>query len=412
MMASRYNRAVTIILFLAVAFLVNIAKASEANPVSVHEDVITKPSHLLKPDVLPINARISALFTGSEVNIKQANKVLPQLIQISDNFNAAERYLMHIIQAKLLSEKQQYQQAIKLLNQVEGFEKSIVDEQLNTPLFYQLYLELAENYIQLNNYEQAFIERKNYQDKYKEYLKLVKDARINSLEQKFNTDAKQRQNDLLAAENKIKALQITEIEQTTALQWRNIIILLCTAALFLTLIVRQYKLRAKLKRLSRIDTLTGLINRGSLFYLGQKLIDETAEQQQTLSAVLVDIDQFKEVNELYGHEVGDKVIKVIASLGNETMRSRDLYGRLGNEEFVAILPEANLDEAKAIAQRLSDKITDYPFSELGINEPMSASFGIVNIEQIDHNFDSLIHAANETMVIAKQQGKKQIQVYK
>ena len=378
---------------------------------SLSEGIKTTTSTLLDPNILPINARIQALFSETSFNVDRAKNTIPQLLQISDNFNAAERYLMHVLQAKVLFADSQFQQAIAMLKQVETVEKSIVADQLNTPLFYQSHLDLAQNYVQLNDYEKAFLERKNYQEKYKEYLKLKKAAKIKKIEQKFNTDATHNQNELLAAENRIKAIQLADAERNRAAQHRNLIILICTSGLFLALIIRQYKIQKKLKKMARTDSLTGLMNRGSLFYLGQKLVEETLANQQTISAVLLDIDKFKRINDKYGHNVGDKVIKTIAALGAETMRSRDIFARLGGEEFVAILPQANIDEAKAIAQRLLDKITDFPKENFGINEPLSASFGVVNINQIEHNFDALIQAADEAMYRAKSAGRSQVSIY-
>lgn len=410
---SRLNMSLLTLVFILLQFVTTNIYALENQEIGVDDFGIKQSDSigLLAPDVLPVNDRIIALLELTAADTNKAKSILSQLLLISENFNKAERYLMDIVQARISAADNNIDLAILTLQQAKLLEENIVSKQLNTPLFYQLYLDLADYYVALKSYELAFNERKEYQERYKEYLKAEKENTVNVLNRKYETSQKQKQNELLAAENKLKQLQITDTENQQFVQQRNIIALVCTTLLFMVLIVRQIRIRKKLKILSQTDTLTGLLNRRSLFERGPDIIKEMAAQQHSLSAILLDLDHFKIINDTYGHDIGDKVIKMVTALGSETMRSRDVFARLGGDEFVAILPDATLDEARAIAQRFLEKIAAYPIESLGVKEPVSASFGVVNLSQISGDFDSLIHAADEAMYQAKANGKNQICSY-
>ena len=175
--------------------------------------------------------------------------------------------------------------------------------------------------------------------------------------------------------------------------------------------VRQIKIRHVLKHLAQTDSLTGLLNRGALFEKGIALTEQAFERKNEMTAFLLDLDHFKQVNENYGHNIGDKVLKTIAILGCETMRSRDIFARLGGEEFVAVLPDANLEEANAIAERLREKICAYDFSECGLTQSITASFGVAALDQVTPKFDAMLNSADEAMYYAKDQGRNKVCSY-
>ena len=114
---------------------------------------------------------------------------------------------------------------------------------------------------------------------------------------------------------------------------------------------------------------------------------------------------FKNINDNYGHDIGDKVIKIIAELGSETMRSRDLFARLGGEEFAGLLPGVGCDEAKAIAERLREKVANKDLSELNISQQLTVSIGVACLDQDDKSFDDLLNAADIAMYYAKENGR-------
>jgi diguanylate cyclase (GGDEF)-like protein len=135
------------------------------------------------------------------------------------------------------------------------------------------------------------------------------------------------------------------------------------------------------------------------------------EQNLELSILQVDIDNFKSINDQYGHSVVDLVLTKVAQLVNETMRSRDVFARLGGEEFVATLPSSDHGQAKAIAVRVLEKVSQNNFSDLGVECPITLSIGVANIKDTKTEFDDILHAADLAMYQAKAQGRNQMVSY-
>lgn len=362
-----------------------------------------------------INPLINQLATLSFANKYISTSKLNEMDELAIRLNQAEKYLVFILRANnVVNDKFNHPQhlaAIKFLNEAKELESSIGKSQLNSPLFSQLYLKLSKYYLAINEYELAFVERKVYLEKANADWNSEKDSAVKILNDKYKTDRKIKENALLQNQTKLKNLQIEQAEDQQEVQIRNFFIFITIAVVFLLLMVRQIKIRQVLKHLAQTDSLTGIFNRGTLFKKGTVLTANAIESKAEMTVFLLDLDHFKQVNENYGHDIGDEVLKAIAMLGCETMRSRDIFARLGGEEFVAVLPDANLEEANAIAERLREKIAAFDFSEYGLKHSISASFGVAALHQVTPKFDTLLNAADEAMYSAKDQGRNQVRSY-
>ena len=362
-----------------------------------------------------INPLINQLATLSFANKYISTSKLNEMDELAIRLNQAEKYLVFILRANnVVNDKFNHPQhlaAIKFLNEAKELESSIGKSQLNSPLFSQLYLKLSKYYLAINEYELAFVERKVYLEKANADWNSEKDSAVKILNDKYKTDRKIKENALLQNQTKLKNLQIEQAEDQQEVQIRNFFIFITIAVVFLLLMVRQIKIRQVLKHLAQTDSLTGIFNRGTLFKKGTVLTANAIESKAEMTVFLLDLDHFKQVNENYGHDIGDEVLKAIAMLGCETMRSRDIFARLGGKEFVAVLPDANLEEANAIAERLREKIAAFDFSEYGLKHSISASFGVAALHQVTPKFDTLLNAADEAMYSAKDQGRNQVRSY-
>lgn len=369
-------------------------------------------SNLLNSDdPLPVNARILELLKLSEKEQAKAEILLPKIIEISDNFNIAEKYLMLMIRANLVNKQDQENKVINWLNKALLMEDKMAYEQLILPNFNQIHLMLANSYAQIKAFKLAYEQKKLYMDKYRDYRKSLKKQRLAKLNDKYETDLKIKSNELLETQNQYKSIQLQEADKETQIQHRNIVILLVTAIVFLVLLFRQLKIRAILRRLSKTDSLTQLLNRRNLFEKGELLLQVAIEQKDELSVILLDIDHFKAVNDNFGHDVGDKVIVAIAKLGRETMRPRDVFARLGGEEFAVVLPETNHDQAKAIAERFREKVEQCDLSDYDEKLSITVSIGVASVTQHTESFDSILNAADEAMYLAKSAGRNQVCSY-
>jgi len=370
---------------------------------------------------LPINQNLHHLLRLLQQNsTKQAEveQMLAQLTLSKLPLNAAEQYLLLVVQALI---KESFSKKtpndnnsgyiIELLEQAGKLSVQIPKKQLSTPDFLQLHLMLADNYAKQGQYNLAYLEKKAYLKKYYRYRKNKRLAMISSLEKSFEVKNKKANNSLLASQNEVKILRVAEVREQKAEHQYNFGLIISTAIVFVLLFFRQLRIRNKLLHLTRTDALTGLPNRSALFEHGVNMVASFAEQPTEFSVLLLDLDHFKKVNDNFGHQVGDLVLIKVAELICETMRSRDIFSRLGGEEFVALLPFADSNKAKAIAMRINEKIAQYDFSPLMLQKKITLSIGVATMENKQMTFDDLLHGADLSMYQAKEQGRNCVVCY-
>lgn len=158
---------------------------------------------------------------------------------------------------------------------------------------------------------------------------------------------------------------------------------------------------ALFETLAKIDALTGLFNRYTIEELTQLFINESQLYKKPFSVIIVDVDDFKQINDNYGHQVGDEVLKKLSEIFQILIRSSDRIGRWGGEEFLILLPQTSYIKAKEMAERLRIGLSSYKFDTIGYK---TASFGIAEIETKD-TIDSLIGRADKALYISKEMGK-------
>ncbi|WP_366656694.1 PleD family two-component system response regulator [Fodinicurvata sp. EGI_FJ10296] len=155
------------------------------------------------------------------------------------------------------------------------------------------------------------------------------------------------------------------------------------------------------------DSLTGLFNRRYLTTHLERIIQRISETRKPVSAILFDIDHFKIVNDTYGHAVGDEVLKEIADRVSRNLRNFDMVARMGGEEFVIIMPEAPLEAASFVAERLRMRIANEPFK---VNAPVgqldvSVSLGVASVHDAGARPEALIERADKALYAAKHKGR-------
>jgi len=125
---------------------------------------------------------------------------------------------------------------------------------------------------------------------------------------------------------------------------------------------------------------------------------------------LLDIDDFKVINDTYGHLEGDQVLQRIAGSGRGVLRRGDLFGRIGGEEFAAVLPGCTPEMALQVAERLRHEIQQLSFSHEEQSFSVTVSQGLASLSAEDTNLDSLFGRADTAMYEAKRQGKNRVMV--
>lgn len=167
-------------------------------------------------------------------------------------------------------------------------------------------------------------------------------------------------------------------------------------------------LHLKTQQLAITDGLTRLYNIGHFLERMEEEISRARRFFAPLSCIMIDLDFFKQINDQYGHDEGNRVLKRIARILLASKRKIDLLGRFGGEEFIVTLPETGRDGALEVARRMRDNIKEHKFFCRGKHVPISASFGVATMNGKAINRDTLIRYADMALYRAKDEGRDRI----
>lgn len=166
--------------------------------------------------------------------------------------------------------------------------------------------------------------------------------------------------------------------------------------------------RDQLKYEAVHDKLTGLYNRYQLDHEGFRKFKRALRQKSNFTVVMIDIDFFKNVNDSYGHIIGDEVLKAVAKLLKTNRRVEDFVVRYGGEEFLMILEECNTEDAYTIAESLRKDVEG--LNPAGVE--ITASFGIATLSEDHIGMDALLKDADDALYSSKENGRNQVSIYK
>jgi diguanylate cyclase (GGDEF)-like protein len=173
------------------------------------------------------------------------------------------------------------------------------------------------------------------------------------------------------------------------------------------------RLYAEQQRLAVTDGLTGLANRRWFDEALGREMERSKRFHHPLGLILLDIDNFKQYNDCYGHPTGDNLLKNLAEVLKRNLRDVDTAARYGGEEFAVILPEADLSSACSLAERLRDRIAHLhsspPLQELAIpDQPVTVSLGVAVTSDRNPDIETLVRDADAALYDAKRSGKNRV----
>ena len=169
---------------------------------------------------------------------------------------------------------------------------------------------------------------------------------------------------------------------------------------------RILKLERELRVRATHDHLTGLLNRGATLEILKRELARAARKNEIVGIILGDLDNFKEVNDTYGHLIGDEVLKEAAHRLGKRLRSYDVLGRYGGEEFLVVLPRCDEDCAQAIADRMCNSVAAAPVTTKGGDIWITVSLGFALTGRADPmQMEDLLTAADDALYRAKREGR-------
>ncbi len=290
--------------------------------------------------------------------------------------------------------------------------RELIDAALPTFEDQQNWAQLAEARRQLSD----ILERKGLHAEALEQLRLAQAAherldrdarerRLAFLQMQFHTQVKENQIVALEGERAIQAAEIASRSRTQWLQGLGILALALITALLASVLLRTVNERRRYRELSEHDGLTGLYNHQSTLRFGRHLLARSRRRRQPFTAIVADIDCFKQINDRYGHAVGDEVLRSLGKLLQEVFPAHAVVGRSGGEEFTMLI-DASRSQAHYLIDDLRRRIV--PVSALGERIDYSLSYGLCEVSESEAPLEDILRKADAALYQAKRSGRNRV----
>jgi diguanylate cyclase (GGDEF)-like protein len=167
-------------------------------------------------------------------------------------------------------------------------------------------------------------------------------------------------------------------------------------------------LNSQLRRLATTDALTGVSNRRHFFEQVSEEVLRMRRYHHCAALFMLDLDHFKRLNDTWGHDIGDRALTETSHTVRQALRTHDLFGRLGGEEFAGFLPETELPQAVMVCERLRDLVQSIQVPTPGEPVRLSASIGVVSIDPEKELPETALKRADQAMYAAKEAGRNRV----
>jgi diguanylate cyclase (GGDEF)-like protein len=287
--------------------------------------------------------------------------------------------------------------------------QSAVPNEITQPLV-SAYRILYEQAREVGDYKAALEYHEKYAALDKGYLDVTSARQLAYQRVAHESLANELEIDTLNKENHV--LQLERQLGTKAVENSRlyIMLLLMTVGFVALWAYRTKRLQLHFMSLSQIDGLTGIANRPHFLRRAQEALEGAEQAQQPACIILCDLDHFKSINDRYGHAAGDQVLKQAVTACQVYMRSSDLFGRFGGEEFGILLAGCELENARLRAEQLRTTIAEIP-ANIGPGFKVSASFGIASTASSGYDLSQLLAHADSALYAAKRTGRNRVVMY-
>jgi len=174
------------------------------------------------------------------------------------------------------------------------------------------------------------------------------------------------------------------------------------------LLIEQAKLHAKVAHMATTDDLTGIWNRRHFIEFMNHEFERSRRYNNPLSLLIFDLDNFKNINDTYGHQMGDETLIVFANTVMKNLRSVDFFARFGGEEFVVLLPQTSMKMARHLAERICRLVNQLRIPSKQGEISFSTSVGVAALQSTDTKPEEIIHRADKSLYYAKSHGRNQV----
>jgi len=359
------------------------------------------------PELMLRLSSLSYELGNVESTIESAQKVLAfTALSNTQTYNYAK-----ILLAKGLIQKQDFEQAKQVLNEANDYFLKTDD---SFSLF-EIDLASIELFYRSGDIDALYRSSSGMIDK---LTQLSSDnqghRRLERAEKAVRVKEQEKIVEVLATDNENKSQKIAQTTRQLQAKSDYLTMMIIFCSILLVLFVWVVYLLRRVRKLANTDSLTGARNRRSGIEKTTKLIKRARQNRQKgeIAIAMMDLDDFKSINDTYGHDVGDRVIKNAVNKVNGALDKNDIICRMGGEEFLIVLNNKSKQQIKAQIEKIRTDIFQTKTSELGVKKPVSASIGITTVTGDEtKSVSEYIVDADTALYDAKHNGKNQVSFY-
>jgi diguanylate cyclase (GGDEF)-like protein len=294
---------------------------------------------------------------------------------------------------------------LAIVHLVEAFD-AIPANATNFNLVQSIHLHRAELLSSLNQFEEAYRVTKNVIAARDINQPIDEIKRMLDMHTNFQLQLQQQENIELKQKNAFQSSEIENKQMLNQLFFLVIALLLCISFLLLLLFIRSRRHRRNLEYIAHTDALTGIHSRRRILEILDSQQDMFNRNHLAYCVAIIDLDYFKNINDKYGHQKGDEVLKQTAKLARDIFRKTDSVGRIGGEEFLFIFPDTPLSQGEKLVEKYCEKLLDVG-KQANIAQATTASIGLVEPAENEAP-SSIISRADQALYRAKNSGRNQI----
>ncbi|MFC3123352.1 diguanylate cyclase [Agaribacter flavus] len=357
------------------------------------------PDQNISAQLFKNKAKIALQATNTE----QAIEFAKQAIALSGETSSSSMADSHLLLSMAYAGNDDIDAAIEHL--VTAFEV-IQNQQIPFSLLQNLHLHRAELLSILGRYEDAYRLTKHIVESRELNQPIDEMKRMLDMHTNFQLKLQQQENIKLKQENESQETELENKAMLTQLYSVIMVLLFLSSILLFLLFIRTRNHRKNLEQIAHRDHLTDLYSRRRIFEILSFQHDMFRRNKQAYCIAIVDLDHFKKINDNYGHQIGDEVLKAFAQIAKECFRKTDSIGRIGGEEFLFIFPETPLNQGERLLNVFSERIRKIS-ERLKLDQVTTASVGMVSPSKTDKISEAL-KRADEALYSAKENGRDQI----
>jgi diguanylate cyclase (GGDEF)-like protein len=226
---------------------------------------------------------------------------------------------------------------------------------------------------------------------------------------RFDTARRDQENHRLIVEAALREQQLIALKRARQWQWLAMALGGLLLLMLVGLVFRQFRRAGRMYRLAMTDALTGVANRRWIQDIAGHAVRQARLADQPLAMLVFDIDHFKRINDAHGHQVGDQVLVRVVHACQAGLRQVDRLGRIGGEEFLAILPGIDLDGGRHIAERLRGQVNALDLEDIAPGLKVSISLGVAALGGVAEGLEALVQQADRALYRAKASGRNRVE---